>query len=120
MIARLQGTVLFRSADHAVLDVHGVGYRVFASIHTLAALAVGQSAALRTFTHVREDALLLYGFIDEEEQRAFEALIGVNGIGPKLALSVLSGIRTSELALAIASSDAARLQRIPGVGKKTA
>jgi holliday junction DNA helicase RuvA len=120
VIAHLRGTILDKQPNRIVIDVHGVGYDVFVPLSTFYGLGdAGSAIALRIHTHVREDALLLYGFATELEQQLFERLIGVSGIGPKLALAVLSGIEPPELMRAIERSDLARLTAIPGVGKKT-
>ena len=120
MIAHLRGTILDKQPNRIVIDVHGVGYDVFVPLSTFYGLGEsGSEIVLRIHTHVREDALLLYGFATELEQQLFERLISVSGIGPKLALAVLSGIEPPELMRAIERSDLARLTAIPGVGKKT-
>ena len=120
MIAHLRGRILEKYPNRIVIDVNGVGYDVFVPLSTFYGLGdAGAEIALRTHTHVREDALVLYGFATLLEQDLFERLIGVSGIGPKLALSVLSGIEPRELIHAIERSDVARLTAIPGVGKKT-
>jgi Holliday junction DNA helicase RuvA len=121
MIARLSGTVLEKHPMRVVIDVGGVGYDVHVPLSSFAAVGdPGATLTLRVHTHVREDALLLYGFASALEQFVFERLIAVSGIGPKLALSVLSGLAPEELVQAIASADVARLTSIPGIGKKTA
>ena len=121
MIARLSGTVLEKSGDSAVLDVQGVGYRVHLSLQSMGKLpAEGARAQLRCYTHVREDALQLFGFLTAEEEELFHLLISVSGVGPKLGLNILSGMPATELATAILHGEIARLTRIPGVGKKTA
>ena len=121
MIARLRGVVLEKGLSDAVLDVQGVGYRVALSLLSLARLSPeGQSAELRVRTVVREDALELYGFLSAEEEQMFLLLTSVSHVGPKLALSVLSGLEVSDLAEALSRGDIARLTRIHGVGKKTA
>jgi holliday junction DNA helicase RuvA len=121
MIARLSGTLIEKSPNRLVIDVGGVGYEVLVPLSTFYGLGdAGAPVTLRVHTHVREEILALYGFASELEQELFERLIGVSGIGPKLALAVLSGIDTGELVRAIRSQDVARLTRIPGVGKKTA
>jgi Holliday junction DNA helicase RuvA len=120
MISRLRGTPAGRGAEGLVLDVGGVGYLVAA---TPAALRKADGAAevtLETYLHVREDALQLYGFADAAERELFTRLLTVNGIGPKVALAVVSGSSAGELRRAIALGDAARFQAIPGIGKKTA
>lgn len=121
MIARLSGTLVEKNVQRIVIDVGGVGYDVLVPLSTY--YAVGEPGArvvLRIHTHVREDALLLYGFMTPLEQTLFERLISVSGIGPKLALAVLSGIESSDLVTAIRQSDLARLTRTPGIGRKTA
>lgn len=121
MIGHLRGILLEKHPNHLVLEISGVGYDVQIPISTYSALPdVGSSAALRIYTHVREDALVLYGFASSEEKAVFERLISVSGIGPKLAITVLSGLATPDLIAAIRSSDVQSLVRIPGVGKKTA
>lgn len=121
MIARLTGVVEEKQEGAVVLDVNGVGYLVRLSAGSLAALpARGERAALRIHTHVREDALDLYGFATEEEQEVFRALVDVKGVGPRAAQNILSGIEPRDLAQAVAHGDVARLTRVPGVGKKTA
>ena len=121
MIAHLRGRLLDKHPNRIVVDVNGVGYDVFVPLSTFYGLGdPGADVALRIHTHVREDALLLYGFATRLEQDLFERLIGVGGIGPKVALAVLSGIEPVELIRAIERGDLARLTAIPGVGKKTA
>ena len=121
MIARLSGVVLEKGDGFAVIDVHGVGYRVHLSQTSLAALPPrGEPVTVRCFTHVREDALDLFGFASEEEESVFRELIGVKSVGPRAALNILSGIDARELATAVAHGDVARLTKVPGVGKKTA
>ncbi|HYG69670.1 MAG TPA: Holliday junction branch migration protein RuvA [Anaeromyxobacteraceae bacterium] len=121
MIARLSGVVLEKGDGFAVIDVHGVGYRVHLSQTSLAALPPrGEPVTVRCFTHVREDALDLFGFASEEEEAVFRELIGVKSVGPRAALNILSGIDARELATAVAHGDVARLTKVPGVGKKTA
>jgi len=121
LIAHLTGTLLRKAPQEAIIDVSGVGYRVLIPVSTFYRLGdEGSTVSLRIHTHVREDALVLYGFADQREQALFERLIEVAGVGPKLALNILSGIEAPELIEAIRSGDLARLIRIPGVGKKTA
>ncbi len=121
MIARLAGTVLEKQPDRVVLDVRGVGYLVSISFQTYQELpAAASETALWIHTHVREDALSLFGFATEKERRLFEMLIGVSGVGPKLALTLLSGIPAAELIAALARGDAKRLTSVPGIGRKTA
>ena len=120
MIAHLRGTIFEKHPNRLIVDVNGVGYDVSVPLSTFYGLGdAGSEIALRIHTHVREDALLLFGFATELEQQLFERLIGVSGIGPKLALAVLSGIEPLELVRAIERGDLARLTAIPGVGKKT-
>jgi holliday junction DNA helicase RuvA len=121
VIAHLRGRIFEKHPNRLVLDVSGVGYEVAVPLSTFYGLGdPGSDVALRIHTHVREDALALYGFATVLEQDLFERLIGIGGIGPKLALAVLSGIEPAELVRAITRGDVARLTAIPGVGKKTA
>ena len=121
MIARLSGTVLDLRTDRLVLDVGGVGYDLAIPLGTFSALPpVGEKAVLHVHTHVREDALLLFGFATPQEKYVFERLISVSGIGPKVALTVLSGLPLPDLVRAIATQNARVLATIPGVGKKLA
>ena len=120
MIAHLRGHILDKQPNRIVVDVNGVGYEVAVPLSTFYGLGEkGSEIALRVHTHVREDALLLYGFATALEQDLFERLIGISGIGPKVALAVLSGIEPQDLVRAIERGDLARLTAIPGVGKKT-
>ena len=120
MIAHLRGRILEKHPNRVVVDVSGVGYDVFVPLSTFYGLGdEGSELALRIHTHVREDALALYGFSTALELDLFERLIGVSGIGPKVALAVLSGIEPPDLVKAIERGDLARLTAIPGVGKKT-
>jgi Holliday junction DNA helicase RuvA len=121
VIARLKGTLVEKSPNRLVVDVGGVGYDVLVPLSTFYAVGEpGSGVALRVHTHVREDIIALYGFGTAVEQDLFERLIAISGIGPKLALAVLSGIEPGELVRAVRSQDVARLTRIPGIGKKTA
>ncbi len=121
MIAHLAGTLLDKQLQRLVVDVGGVGYEVYVPLSTFYDIGEpGAPVALRVHTHVREEAIQLFGFATSLELALFERLIGVSGIGPKLALAVLSGIEAPDLARAIRSADLARLTGIPGVGKKTA
>ncbi len=123
VISRLRGHPAGRSAEGLVLDVGGVGYLVAASAAALRkATAAGLDAevTVETYLHVRDDALQLYGFADASERELFTQLLTVNGIGPKVALGIVSGSSTAELRRAIALEDTARFQAIPGIGKKTA
>lgn len=120
MIARISGILIQKSVTHCVVDVHGAGYRVFVPLSTFYDLPEeGQAVVLHVHTHVREDAINLYGFLTQEERKVFQLLIAVSGIGPKLALNILSGIAASELVKAVVGEDLKRLTGIPGVGKKT-
>ncbi len=120
MIGHLRGTIFEKHPNRVIVDVDGVGYDVFVPLSTFYGLGEpGSEIALRIHAHVREDAFTLYGFATVLEQALFERLIGVSGIGPKLALAVLSGIEPLELVRAIERGDVARLTAIPGVGKKT-
>jgi Holliday junction DNA helicase RuvA len=118
MIARLRGRVAGRTAEGLVLDVNGVGYLVAAT--PSATGKSGEEVTVETYLHVREDALQLYGFADGAERELFVQLLGVNGIGPKVALAIVSGSRPDDLRRAIVREDTARFQAIPGIGKKTA
>lgn len=121
LICLLRGRVVGRGIDWAIIDVGGVGFRVAVPTSTAAALPPpGQEATLHVHTHVREDALALYGFSREDELRLFEQIVSVSGMGPKLALTALSTLRPDEFRRAVAEEDAATLTRIPGVGRKTA
>ena len=118
MITRLRGTVVARTAAGLVVEVGGVGYLVAATPRVTA--RVGEEATVETYLHVREDALQLYGFADTEERELFEHLLSVSGVGPKVALAIVSGSRPAELRRAIALDDTARFEAIPGIGRKTA
>ncbi len=121
MIALLEGTVAVRRADHVVVSCGGVGYRLNVSAETLRHVPrVGQPVVVHTHLIVRDDALLLYGFATEEERDLFLLLIGVQSVGPKMALAVLSGGTPRDLLSAVAAGDTARLQAAPGIGKRTA
>jgi len=121
MIAHLRGRLLAKHPNQIVVETGGVGYDVTISIPTFSDLpGVGNEVALHIHTHVREDQIALYGFLKPAEKRLFEKLITVSGIGPKLAITILSGMAADEMAGAIRGNDIARLTRIPGIGKKTA
>jgi len=120
VISRLRGMPAGRSAEGLVLDVGGVGYLVAATPSALRHADASAEVTLETYLHVREDTLQLYGFADARERELFVRLLGVSGIGPKVALAVVSSGRPDELRRAIALGDAARFQVIPGIGKKTA
>ena len=121
MIAHLRGRLLDKHPNQAVIETGGVGYDVTISVPTFTELSqVGTEVALHIYTHVREDTLALYGFGRPEEKQLFEKLLTVSGIGPKLAITILSGMPADEMVAAIRGGDVARLTRIPGIGKKTA
>jgi len=121
MIAFLNGVLVEKSPSVALLDVQGVGYEVFISLSTYDRLpGTGSACRLLTYHHIREDAQILFGFMQPEEKQMFERLINVNGIGPKTALSVLSGMTVTELTSAIAEGNIKRISGIHGIGKKTA
>ena len=121
MIALLRGKLLEKHPNQAIVDAGGVGYDVVIPVSTFSALPeTGSEVKLRIHTHVREDALALFGFLTPEEKSIFEKLISVSGIGPSLAIKVLSGMATADLIPAIRSGYVEQLVRIPGVGKKTA
>jgi Holliday junction DNA helicase RuvA len=121
MIALISGEVAVRRGDHVVVDCGGVGYRLAISAETLRHVpAVGHAVSLHTHLVVRDDALALYGFFSEQERDLFLMLLGVQSVGPKVALAVLSGAPPRELLAAVAGGDVGRLQAAPGVGKRTA
>jgi holliday junction DNA helicase RuvA len=121
MIALVSGTVAVRRTDHVVVDCGGVGYRLAVSSETLRHVpAVGHEVVLHAHLVVRDDALALYGFASEEERELFLMLLGVQSVGPKVALAVLSGGPPRELLAALAAGDTARFQAVPGIGKRTA
>ncbi len=121
MIGRLQGVILEKQAPEILIDVNGVGYEVQVPMTTIYQLPeVGKSVTLHTHFVVREDAQLLYGFADLRERSLFRTLIKVNGVGPKLALTILSGIESDDFVRCVRDGDTASLVRLPGVGKKTA
>jgi len=120
MIARLRGRAVANTRDGLVVDVGGVGYLVAATPTAVRRADGAEEVSLHTYLHVRDDALQLYGFADASERELFVQLLTVNGIGPKVALAIVSGSPVAELRRAIALEDAARFQAIPGIGKKTA
>jgi|SRR6516162_4971958 Holliday junction DNA helicase RuvA len=121
MIAHLRGRLISKHPNQVIVEAAGVGYDVNISVPTFSELpAVGSEVTIHVHTHVREDALALYGFLRLEEKRLFEKLITVSGIGPKLAITILSGMAIADMVGAIRANDHARLTRIPGIGKKTA
>ena len=121
MIAQLRGKLIHKSPEYSIIDVGGVGYRVFTPFSTFYELPdIENQVTLHTYTNVREDALQLFGFLTTEEKEMFQLLLGVSGIGPKLAVNILSGISPEELRSALLSGNLLRLTAIPGIGKKTA
>lgn len=121
MIGFLRGTVDEKQAPHVVIDVNGVGYDVETPMSSFFNLpALGETVSLRTHLVVREDAHVLYGFLTEQERALFRSLIKVNGVGPKVALGILSGVSVSDFCLWVSDSNVAALVRLPGIGKKTA
>ena len=121
MIGRIAGTLAEKNPPQLVVVAHGVGYEIDVPMSTFYNLPrAGEAVELFTHMVVREDAHLLFGFLTQKERAAFRQLLKVNGVGPKVALAVLSGLSTDDLAVAVASEDAARLTKVPGIGKKTA
>ena len=121
MIAHLRGKLIARHPNQAIVETAGVGYDVTVSIPTFSGLPpLGSEVALHIHTHVREDQLALYGFLRPEEKQLFEKLLTVSGIGPKLAITILSGMPAEDMVNAIRGNDVARLTKIPGIGRKTA
>ena len=121
MIGRLHGVIIEKQAPDLLLDVQGVGYELLVSLNTFFAVPnIGESITLHTHFVVREDAQQLYGFAELGERTLFRHLIKVNGVGPKMALAILSGMSASEFALSVQNNDVATLVKLPGVGKKTA
>lgn len=121
MIAHLRGKLLAKQPNQVIVETSGIGYEVTITVSTFAELPqVGTEIALHIHTYVREDVLALYGFLRPEEKQLFEKLISVSGIGPKLAVTILSGMPADEMVASIRRNDIARLIKIPGIGKKTA
>lgn len=120
MYAYIKGIVSGKTADSVVIEAGGIGYLLYVSSNTLSGLKDLESVKVYTYLHVREDALLLFGFLSIEEKKMFERLLSISGVGPKVALSILSALKPSELALAIVTSDEKAFQKVSGVGKKTA
>ncbi|MCD6149603.1 Holliday junction branch migration protein RuvA [bacterium] len=120
MISKLRGIIEYLKDNYAVVDVSGVGYKVFVTDYTFGKLAGKEEVELHIYTHVREDTLALYGFLDLEEKEMFELLISISGIGPKAALGILSIADPKTIRTAIANDDPSILTRVSGVGKKTA
>jgi len=121
MIARISGILIYKSVSHVIVDAYGVGYRIFVPLTTFYELPeTGQLATLNIYTHVKEDAIHLFGFHTFEDKGIFQMLISVAGIGPKLAMNILSGIPAWEFVKAVTQGNMSRLVAIPGVGKKMA
>jgi Holliday junction DNA helicase RuvA len=121
MIAFLRGRILDKQPNRIIVDVQGVGYELTVPLSTFYDVGdAGGEVSLRVYTHVREDAIQLYGFVTDLERQVFERLIGISGIGPKLAIAVLSGVESRDLVVSVQRGDVARLTAIPGIGKKTA
>lgn len=121
MIASIRGSLIFIGVDHCVVETGGVGFLIYAPRNVLGALGeLGADVLMYTHLHIREDVLALYGFASPDQRHLFETLLGVSGVGPKVALSVLSSGGPDEVRVAIAGGDTARLTRVPGVGKKMA
>ena len=121
MIARVNGKLIFKSPESAVVDVGGVGYEVFIPLSTFYKLPeLFEPVALNVHTHLKEDAIQLFGFLTREEKQVFQLLIGVTGVGPKLARNILSGIAVADLVASISDGNRARLSTIPGIGAKSA
>ena len=120
MIRQLRGTVVAQGKEYVVLDVGGVGFKVFVAEPTALAAVAGETVTLHTHLQVREDALNLFGFVDHDELAMFELLLGVSGVGPKVALATLSVLSPDALRGAVAAEEPAMIARVPGVGKRTA
>ena len=120
MIGHLKGKIISAKPTEILLDVNGVGYQIRISINTFEMISAKDVASLFIHTHVKEDAIILFGFYTEAEKEMFELLITINGVGPKSALSLLSGISTDELKQAITSGNIERIIAVPGIGRKTA
>lgn len=121
MIGRLTGEIVEKGPDRLLLDVHGVGYDIAATPHTLAELpGAGRSAVLHTHLHVREDMLALFGFASGDERDVFQILIGVSGVGPKLALAIMATLRPDDLRNVVVAEDVAALTAVPGIGQRSA
>ena len=121
MIGFLRGQILEKHPNRLIVDVHGIGYDVYVPLSTYYQIGEeGSEVALRVYTHVREEALQLYGFLTDLERQLFERLLGISGIGPKLAVALLSGMEPRDLLGAVQRADVARLTGVPGIGKKTA
>jgi len=119
MIARIVGTLIYKSFDHVIVDAYGIGYRIFVPLTTFYELPeAGQPVTLTIHTHVKQDAISLFGFNSSEDKKIFQLMIAVTGIGPRLAMNILSGISADELIQAVSKGNLSRLVSIPGVGKK--
>ena len=121
MIAHVKGKIIHKSPESVIIDIAGVGYEVYIPLSTYYKLPETEEyVSLNTYTHIREDAMQLYGFLTQREKEIFQLLIGVSGVGPRLARNILSGIPADDLVSALSSCDIARLKAIPGIGGKTA
>ena len=121
MIASLEGTIEAKDGNRLIIGIAGVGFEVFVPTRNIAGIGeIGDTVSLRTYLHVREDALTVYGFVDEDEKQLFQALLGVSGVGPKVALAILSVVGAGELARLIHEEKSHALTSFPGIGKKTA
>jgi len=121
MYAFIRGKIAARHEDHVVIEAAGIGYEIFTATRTLERLgATGEDALIYTYMNVKEDGVTLYGFLSESEKAMFKKIIGVSGIGPKTAISVLSVMSEADLAIALVSEDVNSISRVPGIGKKTA
>jgi len=121
MIARISGTLIYKHVTYVIVDAHGIGYRVFVPLTTFYELPdIGQPVDLNIHTHVKQDSINLFGFYTHEERDIFQLMISVTGIGPRLALNILSGISARELIRTVSNENLSRLVNIPGVGKKMA
>lgn len=120
MIALIRGQIAFKSLDHVIVDVGGVGYRLSIPLTTFYALPESGEVRLHVYTQVREDAINLFGFLTMEDKALFKLLLSISGVGPKVAINILSHLSAPDLRQALATSDVARLSGIPGIGKKTA
>ncbi|MFH2012488.1 MAG: Holliday junction branch migration protein RuvA [Pseudomonadota bacterium] len=121
MIAQIHGVLVYKSLEYLIVDVNGVGYKIYVPLSTFYKLPdIDNTVKLNTYTHVREDLFHLYGFITKEERDLFQLLIGVSGIGPRLSINILSGISVGDLCKALSEGNISKLSATPGVGKKTA
>ncbi|MCH1983581.1 Holliday junction branch migration protein RuvA [Ruminococcus sp. OA3] len=120
MIVFVRGEVAELAENHVVIDNNGIGYEIFMPSSMLACLRQGEEVRIHTYQHVKEDAMQLFGFLTKGDMQVFQLLIGVNGVGPKAGLGILSALSTDELRFAVLSDDAAAISRAPGIGKKTA